>query len=65
MIQSSYQEEIVYRLAGEEGPDHDKTFTAEVYVGSQLLGSGTGRTKKAAEQSAAYHAICALRQEQV
>lgn len=65
IVQSSYQEEIVYRLAGEEGPDHDKLFTTEVYVGEQLLGSGTGRTKKAAEQSAAYHAICALQQEQV
>lgn len=63
MVQGSYHGEIAYRLAGEEGPDHDKVFTAEVYVGDQLLGRGTGRTKKAAEQTAAYHAICTLRQE--
>lgn len=63
MIQGSFHGEISYRLTKEEGPDHDKVFTTEVYVGEKLLGSGTGRTKKAAEQSAAYHAICALRQD--
>jgi ribonuclease III len=37
----------------ESGPDHQKSFRAEVRVGGQVLGSGAGRTKKAAEQQAA------------
>jgi ribonuclease III len=41
-----------YRVT-EEGPDHQKTFHAESVVGSELLGSGSGRSKKEAEQLAA------------
>lgn len=45
----------------DEGPDHDKTFFAEVLVGGRRRGSGSGRTKKAAEQQAAGEAIDSLR----
>ena len=41
-----------YRVT-EEGPDHQKTFHAESVVGSELIGSGSGRSKKEAEQKAA------------
>ena len=41
-----------YRVT-EEGPDHDKTFHAESVVGSEVLGSGSGHSKKEAEQKAA------------
>ena len=41
-----------YRVS-EEGPDHEKTFHAESVVGSEVLGSGSGRSKKEAEQKAA------------
>ncbi len=41
-----------YRVS-EEGPDHEKTFTARVRVGSEVLGEGVGRSKKEAEQRAA------------
>ncbi|HET8601577.1 MAG TPA: ribonuclease III [Segeticoccus sp.] len=37
----------------EEGPDHEKVFTAEALVGQEVLGTGTGRSKKEAEQQAA------------
>ena len=37
----------------ESGPDHQKSFRAVVRVGGRVLGSGVGRTKKAAEQQAA------------
>lgn len=37
----------------DEGPDHQKTFTAQVRVGERLYGNGTGRSKKEAEQGAA------------
>lgn len=40
-----------------EGPDHERVFTARVVVDGRVLGSGTGRTKKAAEQVAARQAL--------
>jgi len=45
----------------DEGPDHDKTFFAEVLIAGRRRGSGSGRTKKAAEQQAAAEAIESLR----
>jgi len=45
-----------YRVAS-EGPDHDKTFTADVYVDARLMGSGSGRSKKEAEYNAAREAL--------
>ena len=55
--------EISYVLTGEEGPDHDKTFLVDLYVAGEKKSSGKGRTKKAAEQKAAYETILFLRQE--
>lgn len=48
-----------YRVA-EEGPDHAKTFHADAVVGAEVLGSGSGRSKKEAEQKAAELAWRAL-----
>ena len=42
------------------GPDHDKVFQAKVKVGGEVLGSGSGSSKKAAEQSAAEEALFRL-----
>ncbi|MCH9614839.1 MAG: Ribonuclease 3 [Chlamydiia bacterium] len=42
-----------YRVISEEGPDHEKTFTTEVIINGNVLGSGTGSSKKEAEISAA------------
>jgi ribonuclease III len=44
----------------DEGPDHEKTFTARVRVGGELYGHGTGRSKKEAEQQAAETAYTAI-----
>jgi ribonuclease-3 len=44
----------------DDGPDHEKTFTAQVRVGAQLYGHGTGRSKKEAEQQAAETAYVAI-----
>ena len=57
MIQSETDQEILYQIVKEEGPDHDKNFSPQVSVGSYKLGTASGRTKKAAEQQAAYNAI--------
>lgn len=46
-----------YHLAKEEGPPHHKTFTAEVYIGSDLRGVGQGHTKREAESRAAQQAL--------
>jgi ribonuclease-3 len=48
-----------YRV-GEEGPDHAKTFHADVLVQGTAWGSGSGRSKKEAEQGAAAAAFAAL-----
>lgn len=45
--------EINYQILAEEGPDHNKRFTAGVFLQGKLMGKGTGRTKKEAEQQAA------------
>jgi ribonuclease III len=46
-----------YRLAGESGPDHQKTFLVEVWVKGECLSSAEGSTKKEAEQKAARRAL--------
>jgi ribonuclease-3 len=46
-----------YRLSGSEGPDHRKTFSIEVVVNGEVLGTATGRAKKEAEQEAARLAL--------
>lgn len=61
MTQADTEERVSYQLVGEEGPDHDKIFTAQVKLGQRVLGTGRGKTKKAAEQEAAYHAIKELK----
>ena len=61
IVQAEFQESLFYRLVGEEGPDHNKTFSVEAYIGDDCYGAGKGRTKKAAEQEAAYNAILKLR----
>ena len=48
---------LSYRLTGESGPDHAKTFLVEVDFNGVPVGSGAGRSKKEAEQMAAKAAI--------
>lgn len=63
MIQAQTDEKIFYQLVKEEGPDHNKSFFVEVKIGDRTFGIGKGRTKKAAEQKAAYEAILKLKKE--
>jgi ribonuclease-3 len=51
-----------YRLAGETGPDHQKTFKVEVWVRGERMASAEGSTKKEAEQKAARQALEKLQQ---
>ena len=61
IVQANKAGNITYELVGEEGPDHNKTFEVRVRIGGQPYGSGKGRSKKAAEQKAAYQAIIMYR----
>ena len=49
-------------MAGEQGPDHNKTFVAEVLLNGELVGSGTGHSKKEAEQAAAAAALAKMKE---
>lgn len=60
-IQKKNTSQLRYELVGEEGPDHDKQFSVEAYLDERLIGSGVGRTIKAAEQQAAYEALKKLK----
>ena len=61
---SQSQDMLHYKLTGESGPEHDKQFKGQVEIGGVVCGAGTGHTKKAAEQEAAYQAILKLREDQ-
>ena len=65
IVQGNFTEMISYHLIKEEGPDHNKLFFVEVYIGDTSYGEGSGRTKKAAEQEAAYHAILKLHEKNI
>lgn len=57
IIQRNREERLTYVLSSESGPDHNKSFTVEVLLNSNVIGSGTGKTKKRAEQMAAKDAL--------
>ena len=62
LVQSQGEELLVYELLGEKGPDHNKTFEVRALIGTEEIGRGTGRTKKAAEAMAAYKGILKLKE---
>ena len=57
LVQRQADQVLSYHMVGEEGPDHDKTFLAEVLLNGQLIGQGRGHSKKEAEQNAAAAAL--------
>lgn len=57
IIQKNKEEKIEYVLTNEDGPDHNKSFTIEVHLNSNIIGVGTGKSKKQAEQFAAKEAL--------
>lgn len=61
LVQSIGTESLSYELLKEEGPDHNKTFEVSACLGEEIIGIGSGRTKKAAEQVAAYNGILKLK----
>ena len=57
LVQREPNRTLVYRMAEESGPDHDKTFTFEVLLNGAVVGRGEGHSKKEAEQMAARTAL--------
>lgn len=60
LVQQRSEGTLHYVPIREEGPDHDKVFVVEARIDEKKAGSGSGRTKKAAEQQAAYEALLSL-----
>ena len=57
LVQQKKNQALSYTLVGQSGPDHDKSFDVEVSLNGQVVGSGSGSSKKRAEQDAARAAI--------
>lgn len=49
-----------YTIVHQDGPDHDRTFTVEVYLRTEKFGTGSGKNKKEAEQAAAGQALAGI-----
>jgi len=63
IAQQNPGELIKYSVTGESGPDHQKSFTVNVYLNSNLLATGVGKNKKEAEQDAAHKALILMGEE--
>ena len=61
ITQGRHMGDICYELISEEGPDHNKIFNVALRIGNKVVEKGSGKTKKAAEQEAAYKTILKLR----
>ena len=57
LVQQKKNQVLSYRLAGQSGPDHDKTFIFKVSLNGEVIGEGKGKSKKEAEQNAAGSAL--------
>ena len=60
LVQQKKNQVLSYAMVGESGPDHDKQFVVEVALNGNVVGTGSGSSKKRAEQDAAHCAIVAL-----
>lgn len=57
IVQESHEETLNYVVTNVSGPDHGKRYEIEVHLNSNVIGKGTGRSKKQAEQEAAKQAL--------
>ena len=57
LVQQKKNQQLTYKLTGESGPDHDKHFEVAVLLNGNTVGTGTGSSKKRAEQDAARAAM--------
>jgi len=64
LAQRKINQTLVYHMTGESGPDHQKLFTVQVCLNGQPVGTGSGRSKKEAEQAAASDALRSFEENQ-
>ena len=64
ILQKNHRDPITYEVVDMKGPEHNRMFVMQVKLGDTVIGQGSGRTKQAAGQEAAYHAILALKNQQ-
>jgi len=57
IVQKNPEENVDYYLIDETGPDHNKAFTVQVKLNTNVIGQGIGKSKKQAEQMAAKEAL--------
>lgn len=57
LVQQKKNQRLCYKLIGESGPDHNKQFAVAVFLNDEMIGQGSGSSKKRAEQDAARTAI--------
>ncbi len=60
IIQQNKEERLSYQVIEETGPDHNKSFTVQVLLNSNVIGTGKGHSKKEAEQQSAKEALCLM-----
>ena len=61
LVQGRMKKDFSYVMLEESGPEHNKLFRVSVHMENEILGTGEGKTKKAAEQQAAYKTLLLLR----
>ena len=64
ILQKNHRDPTTYEVVDMKGPEHNRMFVMQVKLGDAVIGQGSGRTKQAAGQEAAYHAILALKNQQ-
>jgi ribonuclease-3 len=57
VVQEKHGQTLSYHIIGEIGPDHLKSFIVEVRLNGKVIGNGSGKSKKEAEQNAAKSAL--------
>lgn len=65
MVQKEKNHVLRYQVVAESGPDHKKMFEVEALLDEKIIGKGIGKSKKDAEQNAAYNAILEIKSRKV
>lgn len=65
LVQKSSNHHLEYEILSQSGPDHDKTFEVAAILDGEIIGRGSGRSKKDAQQNAAYAAIMDIKSRKV
>ena len=61
LVQGRFHTNVTYEVVGTSGPEHEKEFVVQTSIDGQAVSLGQGRSKKAAQQQAAYKALLKLK----